>query len=339
MNGIHVHHEAITLQAEVIDKRWNVLHSRSFGHFASSAGPAGLLVNGILLYIILAWLAHSAPDPVDRTLLLAIANLGLACILFVPQFRNGQLLLNGITTVALLGWSVAYSITYGAFVRWPEFIPVWGLLAARACAPLIAVFVSGDHHRDTNSLRKRLLMSSPIVFLIGIAFSEWKSSSHALIAPFVALALVVLFALSQSCARVVARNAPSAFWGPPRLAFLNGILLLIFWATIGRFGIRGNGLELLRGAVFLSVWILAIQALYLFGLAKTAPFLSTLLISMTVPISIFGDSLTKNGTSHSPLSRWLSVGFSVATGLVGWMISLERVRVVKLTTQLPMEAE
>jgi hypothetical protein len=78
------------------------------------------------------WLGRSAPNPLDRTLLLAIANLGLACVLFVPQFRGGSLLLNGTTTGALLGWSIAYSITYGAFVRWPELISVWGLLAAQA---------------------------------------------------------------------------------------------------------------------------------------------------------------------------------------------------------------
>jgi hypothetical protein len=308
------------------------------GHLASRLGPAALLANGILLYIILAWLARSAPDPFDRTLLLAIANLGLACVLFVPQFRNGQLLLSGTTTAALLGWSVAYSITYGAFVRWPELISVWGLLAAQACAPLIAVFVSGDHRRDTAPLRRRLVISSPIIFLIGVAVLEWKSSSHVVIAPLVALALIVLFAFSQSCARIVARNAPTAFWGPPRLAFLNGLLLLTFWGVVGRGGVRGNGLDLLRGAAFLSVGILAVQALYLFALAKTAPFLSTLFLSITVPISIFGDSLTKTGTSHSPLSLWLSVGFSLATGLVSWTTS-ERTPVVKLTTPMPMEAE
>jgi hypothetical protein len=308
-------------------------------HLSSTRGPAALVAEGFLVYLVLAWLGHSSPNPFDRTLLLAIANLGLACVLFVPQFRNRQLLLNGTTTVALLGWSVAYSITYGAFVRWPDLISVWGVLSAQACAPLIAVFVSGDHRRDDASFRRRLLISSPIVFLIGVAFLEWKSSSHGLIAPLVAVALVVLFALSQSCARVVAREAPSAFWGPPRLALLNGILLLIFWQVAGGGGVRGNGLELIRGAAFLSVGILAVQGLYLFGLAKTAPFLSALFLSLTVPISIFGDSLTKNGTPHRPLSLWLSVGFSLATGLVGWTISWERTRVLELTNQLPMEAE
>jgi len=315
-----------------------VLHSRTLGHFASSAGPAALLGNGILLYMVLAWLAHSAPNPFDRTLLLALGNLGLACVLFVPQARNGPLLLSGATTAALLGWSGAYSITYGAFVRWPELISVWGLLAAQACAPLIAVFISGDHRRDTASFRRLVVISSPVVFLMGVAFVEWKSSNHVVIAPLVALALVVLFAFSQSCARVVARNAPSAFWGPPRLASLNGVLLLIFWALAGRGGVHSNGLELLRGAAFLSVGILAVQSLYLFALAKTAPFLSALFLSMTVPISIFGDSLTKTGAPHNPLSLWLSVGFSLATGLVSWATS-GRTRVVELATQLPMEAE
>jgi hypothetical protein len=292
----------------------NQSHSRrSFGW-----GPVALLANGILLYIILAWLARSASDPFDRTLLLAIANLGLACVLVVPQFRSGPLLLNRTTTASLFGWSIAYSITYGAFVRWPELIPVWGLLAAQACAPLIAVFVSGDYSRDTRSFKRRIILSSPIVFLVVIAFLEWKPSSHFVVAPLVALTLVVLFAFSQSCARVVARNALGAFWGPPRLAFLNGMLLLTFWAVVGRSGVRGNALVLLRGAVFLSIGILVLQGLYLFALAKTAPFLSALLLTAPVPISVFGDHLIKIGTSNSPLLLWLSVGFCLAAGLVTW---------------------
>ena len=314
------------------------MNNRTLGHLASSGGPAALLANGILLYLILAWLARSAPDSFDRTVLLAIANLGLACLLFVPRFRSGPLLLNGATTAALLGWSVAYSITYGAFVRWPQVISVWGLLAAQACAPLIAVFTSGDHRRDATSLRQRVVTSSPIVFLLGIAFVEWKSSSHIEIAPVVALALVILFAFSQSCARIVARNAPSAFWAPPRLGFLNGAMLLTFWAVVGRGGVRGNGLVMLRSAAFLSVGILVVQGLYLFALAKTAPFLSALFLSMSVPISIFGDSLRKTGTSHNPLSLWLSVGFSLATGLVSWTTS-GRKRVVELTTRMSLEAD
>ena len=314
------------------------MNSKTLGHLASSWGPAAFLANGILLYIVLAWLGRSAPDPFDRTLLLAIANLGLACVLFVPQFRNGQLLRNRTTTAALLGWSVAYSITYGAFVSWPELISVWGLLAAQACAPLIAVFVSGDYRRDTGSLGRRLVISSPIFFLMGIAFVEWKSSSRVAIAPLFAVALVVLFAFSQSCARVVARNAPCAFWGPPRLAFLNGILLFTFWAVVGRSGVHSNLLVLLRGAAFLSVGILAVQALYLYALAKTAPFLSALFLSLSIPISIFGDSLMKPGTSHSVLSLWLAVGFSLATGLVSWATS-ERTRVIELTALLRLEAD
>jgi hypothetical protein len=314
------------------------LDSRNLGHRLSNWGPAALLAEGILLYLVLAWLGHSASDPFDRTLLLALANLGLACALFVPQFRSGSLLLNRKTTAALFAWSVAYSVTYGAFVRWPELVSVWGLLAAQACAPLIAVFVSGDHRRDTASIRRRLIISSPIVFLIGGAFMEWKSSSQVVIAPLVALALVALFAFSQSCARVVAKNTPSALWGPPRLAFLNGTLLLTFWAVVGRGAVSGNVLALMRGGAFLSVGILAVQALYLFALAKTAPFISALFLSMTVPISIFGDSLTKTGTSHSPLTLWLSVGFCSSTGLVSWTQS-ESTRVVELTTPVPMEAE
>ena len=136
-----------------------------------------------------------------------------------------------------------------------------------------------------------------------------------------ALALVALFSLSQSCARIVARNAPSPVWGPPRLAFLNGSLLLTFWAIAGPGSIQLDGSALTRRAVLLSVGIFAVQVLYLFALAKTTPFLSATLLSAGVPISIVGDSLLKVGPSHTRLALWLSVCFSVATGLVTWLTS------------------
>jgi hypothetical protein len=46
----------------------------------------------------------------------------------------------------------------------------------------------------------------------------------------------------------------------------------------------------------------------------------------------------KPGTSHSVLSLWLAVGFSLATGLVSWATS-ERTRVIELTALLRLEAD
>jgi hypothetical protein len=97
-------------------------------------GPASLLANGVLLYVVLACLAKSAVDAFDRTFLLAAGNLGVACVLFVPRLRVGPLLPRKTAAGALLGWSFAYVITYGSFVCFPELIPVWGLVAACAKA-------------------------------------------------------------------------------------------------------------------------------------------------------------------------------------------------------------
>jgi hypothetical protein len=306
-------------------------------HLEFGWGPAALLANGILLYVVLVWLARSAANPFDRTLLLAGGNLVLACWLFASLVRGGRLLLNRKTTAALLGWSAAYSLTYGSFVCLPELIPVWGLVAAQACAPLVAVFVSGDHRRDTGSLGRRISLLFPIVSLLGIAFVEWRSSPHALIEPFIALALVLLFAFSQSCARIIARNAPSPLWAPPRLAFMNGVILFVFWAVAGRGEVRVDRFVLGRDMLLLSLGIFVVQALYLFALAKTPPFLSALLLSAVVPISIFGDSILKTGPSHSRSSLWLSVGFSLVTGFVAWVTS-DKAK-VEMVAGLPLEAE
>jgi len=72
-----------------------------------------MLANGILLYVVLVWLSRSAADPFDRTLILAGGNLFLAAILVVRKFRGGSLLYSKRTTLALFGWSLAYSITFG----------------------------------------------------------------------------------------------------------------------------------------------------------------------------------------------------------------------------------
>jgi hypothetical protein len=306
-------------------------------HLASGSGPAALLATGILLYVVLVWLARSAANPFDRTLLLAGGNLVLACWLFAPHVRGGQLVLSRKTTAALLGWSIAYSLTYGSFVCLPELIPVWGLVASQACAPFVAVFVSGDHRRDTGSFGRRISLLSPIFFLLGIAFLERRSSPHALIEPFIALALVSLFAFSQSCARIVARNAPSPFWAPPRLAFMNGVILLVFGGVAGRGTVHGDGLILGRNVLLLSFGIFVVQALYLFALTKTPPFLSALLLSAVVPISIFGDSILKTGPSHNRLSLWLSVGFSLTTGFASWVTS-DKAK-VEMNIGLPLEAK
>jgi len=291
----------------------------------------------VRLYVVLAWLARSAVDPFDRTLLLALGNLGLATLLTLPKIRGGPLLQGRTTTAALIGWSVTYSIIYGAFVRWPEFIPVWALVAAQACAPLAAIFISGDHRRDSGPLSRRIVLTSPIVFLLSIAFLEWRLSSYVPVAPLIAAALVVLFALSQACARVVARSVPNALWGPPRLALLNGLLLLAFWVVAGPAKVHVDGLTLVRSAAVLSIGILALQALYLFGLANTPPFLAGLLLSTCVPISIFGDEILKARPTYHPLLLWLSVGFSAAMGFVTWVTTRKAGN--GLITAVPVELE
>jgi hypothetical protein len=121
------------------------------------------------------------------------------------------------------------------------------------------------------------------------------------------------------------------------VALFNGVLLLTIWAFFERNGVRADGIVLLRGAALLSVGIFFVQGLYLFGLAKTAPFLSAVLLSAGVPISIFGDLLFGKGPSHPLLSLWLSLGFSLATGLINWATSGRAGK--QLTTGLPLEVE
>ena len=109
--------------------------------------------------------------------------------------------------------------------------------------------------------------------MLSIAFLEWRLSSYVPVAPLIAAALVVLFALSQACARVVARSVPNALWGPPRLALFNGLLLLAFWVVAGPAKVHVDGLTLVRSdSRHLSIGILALQALYLFGLANRRHF-------------------------------------------------------------------
>jgi len=286
------------------------------GHSARAA--AAFLGSNILLYAVLAWLGRCAPTPFDRTLLLALGNLCLAGWLLVKAFRRERFLHDRGSSLALLGWSAAYSVTYGAFVRWPELIPVWVVVAAQAGAPLIAVFLSGDHRRYPEAVTRRLFQSSPLVFLVFIVWLEWRAPKHTSSTPQIALAMIVLFVFSQSCARVVARNVPTPFWAPPRLALLNGVVLLGLWSVLGHAVPRIPVIQLTSRVLLLSASILAIQALYLFALSTMAPFLSALFMSTSVPISMLGDAITNAGPAHHPLSLWCALGFSAATGLVSW---------------------
>jgi hypothetical protein len=281
-------------------------------------GPGALLANGVLLYVILAWLAGAAENPLDRIFLLSAGNFGLAALLLLPKMRGGPLLKDAKTSAALLGWSITYSIIYGAFVRWPDTIPIWTMVAAKACAPLVGIFISGDDSRDAGPLAGKVLCTAPIILLLTISFLEWSSSRHVGAAPLIATSLALLFGLSQTCARIVARGAPNPTWGPPRLALLNGVLLLMFWVAVGPAKVHGAKFTLLGSAALLSIGILALQAAYLFGIANTPPFLSGLLLGAGVPISILGDHILKTGAKHNPLSLLVSIGFCVSMGLVTW---------------------
>ena len=100
------------------------LNAAASGHFGFGTGPIAVVATNLLLYVVLIWLARDTRDPFDRTLLLALGNVVLACVLLLPSARNGRFLLNRTTSAALAGWSIAYCLICGAFVRWPEFIPV-----------------------------------------------------------------------------------------------------------------------------------------------------------------------------------------------------------------------
>jgi len=74
-------------------------------------GPAALLAYGVLLYVLLAWLARSPVDPFDRTLVLSVANLCLAAFLLLPSVRGGPILQNRTKTPDRIGWLVGVGIT------------------------------------------------------------------------------------------------------------------------------------------------------------------------------------------------------------------------------------
>jgi hypothetical protein len=280
----------------------------------SLPGAVALIANGLLLYAILAWLKGVAPSAFGRVLILALGNLLLTLWLVVPGIREGKLLPNWSTSLALLGWSASYCVIYGAFVIWPDLIAVWVLILAQAAAPPLAVFFAGDHRRDASSERRKLIVWSPILCLFAIAYFEWRNS-RTLASPLVPLVLTILFGFSQSCARVVARAAPTPFWAPPRLAFANGIFLFIFWVIFHK-DERLSPAEITLNAILLSVGILILQALYLFGLARATAFLSALMVSASVPIAMLCDRVSGRGLPHASLSLWLAVLFMVATGLV-----------------------
>jgi hypothetical protein len=280
------------------------------------SGPWALIFNAIVLYAALRGLSHVSAAAGDRVLVLAIANATLGALLLVKNIRVDSIFPNPLLSSTLCGWSLAYVLIYGIFLCFPAQAPLWAILGAQACAPFLAVFLSGDYLRE-KAIRNWVLsiVPTPLLFLI-VCFMPRTSGLG--VTWMVLLLITALYVLSQSCARVVSWRAPSPMWAPPRLALLNAICLFGLWRAVSHAdgSVNANLMTLFVVGVLFAVPLLLIQFSYVYGLRNTSPPISALIISVSVPVSLVGDMLIHEKGASGGLPVWLSLAFVVACGVV-----------------------
>lgn len=188
-------------------------------------------------------------------------------------------------------WSLAYCLTYGLFVVFPERITLSQLIICQSIAPSVAAWLSGDLAREREHGLSSIVSFSPILLLLFLAWQRWTyeaSSKQLWATTLIIFGVFIGLVVSQTCARWLAgRNPP--LWIQPRLTMFNAIGLGLFTTLTGGVGSINLSRTLIGFAFAAAILIIITQATYLAGIRRTEPVLAALAISTSVPISLFAD--------------------------------------------------
>jgi hypothetical protein len=97
--------------------------------------------------------------------------------------------------------------------------------------------------------------------------------------------LIFAFVISQTAARYVARRV-SPEWSQPRLTLLNGFILSLFLFGMDRNTLNVSSFRVPVQIIGIGILIFLVQRLYVLGLKNSEPFISALIMSSIVPISL-----------------------------------------------------
>lgn len=258
-------------------------------------GPAALILSALIASTALAILRLASPDAEVRLAVLGAGSLLSGSFFLLPKFyRTSNLILNKSDRKDWLWvvlWSACYCVAYGLFTWYRNEISLSGLIVAQSLAPIAAVFIT-RRKEDVLSLRELYGVALSVSLLMALAWVNGHTgeSSGNSLSWVIFLTVLISFLGSNTAARVIT-SRQRASWIQPRLAVLNGVVLLLITSVVS----RSIGLSHLGGIVLMGlatgVGILSTQWLFMVGLQKSSPFIAALCISMAVPISIGIDAL------------------------------------------------
>jgi len=259
----------------------------------TALGPASLLFSNFMIIIMLIAIRWLAATPSASLNLVAVGNLICGSLIFFPR-------LTGRATspwdrkniVSVISWALCYSVTYSLYSLYPQGLSLSDLIIAESLAPTAAVILSGDWRSEKSRFQKLFANLGTISLLLILAYLKRDTQADAQGNALLIFVTMVCFLGTNIAARNVAKLAPP-LWSQARVSALNGVMLtLIIWGTQNVEGSENMSSELMTGAVF-AIGILLTQGSFIFGLARTSPFLSALLISTSVPLSLLSEAISQ----------------------------------------------
>jgi preprotein translocase subunit SecG len=258
----------------------------------SALGVSALLTEVLFLNFVLLWLRArpngSAPE------VLAIGNLMLGCLVFLPGKRTRELQRPPVRIILL--WSLSYCITYGAFVWWPHLLPLSVLRIAQTVAPMAAVFITGDWRSDRMTRLEIVLTIAAIGSLIAAVLIQ-STSGIGMVGVGLFVCIAVCYIGSQTAARLLSK-AISPLWTSIHLSLSNGIILTGLLIPQGHFRLSAS---IAKDALILAVFIPLVQAALLVGLRLAPPLLAGLCLAVAVPCAVIWEAMASRLPIPKPM--------------------------------------
>lgn len=255
----------------------------------TALGPASLLFSNFMLIIVLVGVRWLAPTPMASVGLFAVANLICATMIFFPRLTGRRTApWDRKSIISLMAWAICYAVNYGLYALYPEAISLSDLIIAESLAPTAAVILSGDWRAEKARTQKLAANFGGVSLLLLLAYL--KRDHQASGSPVLIFVSMLCFLGTNVAARNVAKLGP-ALWGQARVSALNGILLTLFILSTRKFAELKQVQSGVATGLAFAVGLTATQGSFLFGISRTSPFLSALLISTSVPLSLFSDAI------------------------------------------------
>ncbi len=260
-------------------------------------GILGILCWALVAAVLLSDYKTRFIFPEERIFILLLENLFLTlrlplAIKSIKKIRNSRE--RSLVLSNLLLWVISYLAAYGSFAISPQEVSIFHFMLARAGAPLLAVFLSGDFRLDRMGKEKFFFYACSFL-LLGLTFALSIPEGAVKSASLTALILIVATIFQQTAIRNVSKKI-SGLDASPFVGFGAAIgLSLMFKILYGRessFIGHCSTFNVLY-AFFFAVVVLFLQFILVYGVKKARPYQAALFIPSSIPISLLVASLSR----------------------------------------------